>query len=91
MPEYLKNQQARDEDAARFRRPTAASYAALTSADAEQLRKERDEARRLVTEANNSLYGSQGYFHSLNGADFDPYHLARGIEDLKRRLRESAA
>lgn len=45
--------------------------------------RERDEARALVTEANNSLYGSQGYFHSLNGGPFDKYHLARGIENLK--------
>jgi hypothetical protein len=36
-----------------------------------------------VTEANNSLYGSQGYFHSLNGGPFDKYHLANGIEKLK--------
>ena len=45
--------------------------------------RERDEARELVTEANNSLYGSQGYFHSLNGEPFDKYHLATGIEKLK--------
>jgi hypothetical protein len=42
-----------------------------------------EQARQLVTEANNSLYGSQGYFHSLNGGPFDKHHLSRGIEDLK--------
>ncbi len=41
------------------------------------------EARGLVMEANNSLYGSQGYFHSLNGGAYDKYHLSHGIEQLK--------
>ncbi|PJN95866.1 hypothetical protein CNY89_05985 [Amaricoccus sp. HAR-UPW-R2A-40] len=53
----------------------AATIATLTA--------ERDEARALVAEANNSLYGSQNYFHSLNGGDFDKHHLSRGIEELK--------
>lgn len=44
---------------------------------------ERDEARTLVAEANNSLYGSQGYFHSTDGGPFNKYHLAQPIEDLK--------
>jgi hypothetical protein len=52
-----------------------------------ELERERDEARTLVTEANNSLYGSQGYFHSLNGGPFDKYHLANGIEKLKAHAR----
>lgn len=52
-----------------------------------EIEKERDEARALVTEANNSLYGSQGYFHSLNGGAFDKYHLANGIEELKALVR----
>lgn len=51
-------------------------------------RQERDEARLLVAEANNSLYGSQGYFHSLNGGPFDKYHLATGIEKLKAQSRK---
>ena len=49
----------------------------------EQLEAALREARQLVTEANNSLYGSQGYFHSLNGGPFNKYHLAEGIETLK--------
>lgn len=49
-----------------------------------KIRAERGEARLLVTEANNSLYGSHGYFHSLNGDPFDRYHLANGIEALKQ-------
>lgn len=51
----------------------------------ERLVAERDEARLLVTEANNSLYGSQGYFHSLNGGPFDKYHLSSAIEAMKAR------
>lgn len=53
--------------------------------------RERDEARTLVAEANNSLYGSQGYFHSTNGGPFDKYHLANGIENLKATSRRSRA
>lgn len=54
-----------------------------------ELEKDRDEARALVAEANNSLYGSQGYFHSLNGGPFDKYHLANGIEELKSSSRRT--
>ena len=54
----------------------------------EALERELSEARALVAEANNSLYGSQGYFHSLNGGPFDKYHLATGIENLKASSRE---
>jgi len=53
-----------------------------------------EEAKALVVEANNSLYGSQGYFHYLNGGAFDKYHLATGIEALKfssRRAHTSQA
>jgi hypothetical protein len=46
-----------------------------------------EEARQLVAEANNSLYGSQGYFHSLTGGPFNKYHLAEGIENLKAAAR----
>lgn len=53
----------------------------------EAIERERDEARGLVIEANNSLYGSQGYFHSLNGGPYDKYHLAKGIENLKSSCR----
>lgn len=37
----------------------------------------------VITEANNSLYGSQGMFMATNGGAPDKYHLARPIEDLK--------
>ena len=60
----------------------------MNETEIERLTRERDEARLLVTEANNSLYGSQGYFHSLNGGEFDKYHLASGIERAKSYGRE---
>ena len=60
-----------------------------SAAEIERLRRERDEARTIVVEANNSLYGSQGYFHSTNGGPFDKYHLARPIEELKSRARDA--
>ena len=60
-----------------------------SAAEIERLRRERDEARTIVVEANNSLYGSQGYFHSTNGGPFDKYHLARPIEELKWRARDA--
>jgi ABC-type transporter Mla subunit MlaD len=50
-----------------------------------------EEARQLVAEANNSLYGSQGYFHSMNGGPFNKWHLAEGIENLKTIARRDAA
>jgi hypothetical protein len=61
----------------------------VPAAEIERLRRERDEARTIVVEANNSLYGSQGYFHSTNGGPFDKYHLARPIEELKSRARDA--
>lgn len=74
--------------------PYAASVAddaadLITQQDARiaELERERDEARQLVAEANNSLYGSQGYFHSSNGGPFDKYHLATAIEKLKESGR----
>src|SRR3546814_66642 len=64
---------------------------AAAIAERDRLHTERDEARGLVIEANNSLFGSQGYFHSSDGGAYDRYHLARAIEDLKARSRKSAA
>lgn len=45
-------------------------------------------ARQAIINANNSLYGSQGFFLSTNGGDPDEYHLARPIEALKARANE---
>lgn len=42
--------------------------------------------RAVITEANNSLYGSQGFFMSLSGEKpAHKHHLAEGIEELKTR------
>ena len=68
---------------------TVGALAHEAAAEIERLRRERDEARTIVVEANNSLYGSQGYFHSTNGGPFDKYHLARPIEELKSRARDA--
>ena len=47
MPEYLKNQLARDEDAARFRRRTAAGYTAPEHmSENERLRAELERVKR---------------------------------------------
>ena len=69
--------------------PEADTVHKQAAAEIERLRRERDEARTIVVEANNSLYGSQGYFHSTNGGPFDKYHLARPIEELKSRARDA--
>lgn len=42
-------------------------------------------ARQAIEEANNSLYGSHGFFLSANGGEPDKFHLARPIEELKAR------
>jgi hypothetical protein len=46
-------------------------------------------AKAVITEANNSLFGSQGYFLSLNGGPADKHHLSRPIEELKRSTRQN--
>jgi len=45
-------------------------------------------SREVIAEANNSLYGSQGFFLSANGGEPDKYHLARPIEKLKERANQ---
>lgn len=68
-----------------------ANARALAEAGAEigRLRSELAEAKSAITEANNSLFGSQGYFLSLNGGAADKYHLSRAIEDMKASGRKS--
>ena len=51
------------------------------------LRKQLEDAREVITEANNSLYGSQCYFLSLDGGPPNKYHLAEGIERLKSNAK----
>ena len=66
---------------------------AFTVADAitdlATLRKQLENAREVIIEANNSLYGSQGYFLSLDGGPPNKYHLAEGIEKLKSNARKA--
>ena len=50
------------------------------------LRAESESARTVVAWANNSLFGSCGYFH---GDPYDGLHLARPIEALKDRATEA--
>lgn len=42
-----------------------------------------DQAQRVIVEANNSLFGSQGFFLSVNGGPPNDDHLSRPIEGLK--------
>ena len=48
---------------------------------------ERDEASKAIAWANNSLFGSYGFFLSLNGGPANEHHLDGPIEDLKERAR----
>jgi hypothetical protein len=50
--------------------------------------KEFEEAKEVIAWANNSLYGSHGYFLSKSSGPPDPHHLDRPIEDLKKRYRK---
>jgi len=59
--------------------------------DLEYMTRERDEARAIVAEANNSLFGSQAYFTSLDGTESDKWHLSRAIEKLKESDAEARA
>ena len=54
---------------------------------AEKAEAERDEARKVIAWANNSLYGSHGFFLSLDGGPANEHHLDNGIEELKDIVR----
>lgn len=62
-----------------------ATYRAKQLAKATAQAKRVEELEAVVAEANNSLYGSQGAFLSLNGGPSEKYHLSRPIERLKER------
>lgn len=51
---------------------------------------ENAKLKEVITEANNSLYGSQGFFLSLDGGEPDKHHLSRGIEKIKESARKKA-
>ena len=54
---------------------------------ARRLERERDEAQEAIAWANNSLFGSQGFFLATNGGENDLHHLDRAIERLKADAR----
>ena len=65
----------------------AASRISQQDAELERLRREVEEARGAIAWANNSLFGSHGFFLSLDGGEPDEHHLDRAIEDMKARNR----
>lgn len=67
----------------------AAQALRTLAAEKATLEAEFAQAREVIAEANNSLFGSQGYFLSLNGGKAEKYHLARPIEDLKAHARQA--
>lgn len=68
-----------------------ASRISQQDAEIERLRRELEEARAVIAWANNSLFGSHGFFLSLDGGEPDKHHLDRAIEHLKERARNSEA
>lgn len=72
--------------AGQARAVTMESYDALKAISEQReqiLRDERDEARAQIIDANNSLFGSLGFFLSLDGGPTNPRHLSEAIEKLK--------
>ncbi len=55
------------------------------------LEAERDEAREAIAWANNSLYGSHGYFLSTTGGPSNPHHLDEPIERLKAQANRAVS
>ena len=49
---------------------------------------ELERLKAVIAWANNSLFGSHGFFLSLTLGDHDEHHLDRAIEDLKERNRK---
>jgi len=52
-----------------------------------ELEKRINELKSVIAWANNSLYGSRGFFLSLNGGADNEHHLDNGIEKLKANCR----
>ena len=68
-----------------------ADSTAQTMGEVGRLMKELSDAASVIMEANNSLYGSQGYFLSMNGGPPNKYHLADAVEKLKKQTRDDYA
>lgn len=82
---YFESCPVGDEDRAHWANVYNAENCRKTATAITSLRNQLAEAKAVITEANNSLYGSQGFFLSTDGGAPDKYHLARPIEDLKAR------
>ncbi|NBJ13301.1 hypothetical protein [Microvirga arsenatis] len=65
--------------------PTLLAERAAFAERVKELEAARDEARDIVALANNSVFGSWGYFTEASGKT-----LAEAIEDLKAYVRENA-
>jgi len=50
----------------------------------EEMEARNAELENVIGWANNSLYGSHGFFLSLNGREDNEHHLDSGIENLKK-------
>lgn len=65
-----------------------AQFTAKLLAERAALTTKLAEAERVIAWANNSLFGSHGFFLSLDGGPTNEHHLDEPIEDLKRRSRQ---
>jgi hypothetical protein len=76
--------------ATREQREDWAKFALDMRRERDEVREELERCKTVVTDANNSLYGSQGFFLGMNGG-FDPRHLSKPIEGLKKQCRDEYA
>ena len=53
-----------------------------------RLRERVAELEKVIAWANNSLFGSHGFFLSINGGEDNEHHLDEGIENLKQQNRD---
>lgn len=72
----------------RYSTVNGAALKIVTADFARQLERELAEAKAVIAWANNSLFGSHGFFLSLNGGPANEHHLDMPIEALKKDSRE---
>ena len=56
--------------------------------DYQRVEKELEMCKKVIAWANNSLYGSHGFFLSDRGGEPNEHHLDNKIEDLKTYIRK---
>lgn len=66
-------------------------YAGNVDAHIKQLEQTIAKLEKVIGWANNSLYGSHGFFLSTNGGEDNEHHLDSAIEKLKEQTREQYA